>query len=280
MKKENKTIALALSGGGARGIAHIGFLKALHEAGIGYQYICGTSFGGLVGAALAVGITLQDLEKEALRISKTSEFIRLLDPNPLRRGFLEGNRVKAYIEKLIGSKHEFESLKIPLTLIAVDLATGTEVLLNSGDLLNAVFATIAIPGIFNPVEFQGKMLVDGGVLNNLPVNHARATGADLVIAVNVHPRVGSDNPWDYSRTSNRLIPASLISMYRAEIIQSNWMTRINLINHPPNVLVHPDIPDEIDSLFGFRYAKEILKAGDLAAKEAIPSIFALLENHT
>ncbi len=228
---------------------------------------------------LAVGITPQELEKEALRISKTSEFIRLLDPNPLRRGFLEGNRVKAYIEKLLGSNPEFESLKIQLTMVAVDLATGSEVLLNSGDLLSAVFATIAIPGIFNPVEFQGKMLVDGGVLNNLPVDHARATGADLVIAVNVQPRVGSDNRWDYSRSSNRLIPASLISMYRAEIIQSSWMTRMKLINNPPDVLIHPDIPDEIDSLFGFRYAKEILRAGDVAAKNAIPSIMALLGNN-
>lgn len=276
MKNVHKTIALALSGGGARGIAHIGFLKAIHDAGIEFQYICGTSFGGLVGAALAVGMSPQDLEKEALRISKTSEFIRLLDPNPLRRGFLEGNRVKVYIERLLGGNHQFDSLKFPLKMVAVDLASGTEVLLESGDLLSAVNATIAIPGIFNPVECQGKLLVDGGVLNNLPVDHARATGADLVVAVNVQPHIGPANLWDFSKSTNRLIPASLISMYRTEVIRSNRLTEMNLMNNPPDFLIHPEIPDEIDSLFGFRHAKEILEAGELAAKNAIPSILSRL----
>jgi NTE family protein len=267
-----KSLALTLSGGGARGIAHIGFLRVLDDAGINFDYICGTSFGGFVGAALAVGLTAADLEKEAIRISRTSEFIRLLDPNPLRRGFLEGNRVKAYIQKLLGGNHQFESLRFPLTMVAVDLSTGDEILLGSGDLLTAVFATIAIPGIFNPVEYQGRLLVDGGVLNNLPVDYARATGADKVIAVNVQPSVGPGKPWDFSHASKRLIPDSLISMYRAEMIQSSQLTTLKLRNYPPDILIQPEIPDEIDSLFGFRDACLILDAGKSAAYKAIPAI--------
>jgi NTE family protein len=270
--KRQKTLALALSGGGARGIAHIGFLKVLSDSGIHFDYVCGTSFGGFVGAALAVGITPLELEIEALRISRTGEFIRLLDPNPLRRGFLEGNRVKNYIEKLLGGNHEFENLLFPLQMVAVDLSSGTEVVLGSGDLLTAVYATIAIPGIFNPVECQARLLVDGGVLNNLPVDHARATGADVVIAVNVQPLVGPENLWDFSHSSKRLIPDALISMYRAEVIQSSQLTRMKLINFPPDLLIEPQIPEEIDSLFGFREARVILEAGEKAAINAITKI--------
>ncbi len=272
-----KTLALSLSGGGARGIAHIGFLKVLSDSGIQFDFVCGTSFGGFVGAALAVGITPLELEKEALRISRTSEFIRLLDPNPLRRGFLEGNRVKKYIEKILGGNHEFEKLLFPLQMVAVDLGSGSEVVLGSGDLLSAVYATIAIPGIFNPVERQGRLLVDGGVLNNLPVDHARATGADVVIAVNVQPLVGTENRWDFSRSSKRLIPDALISMYRAEVIQSSQLTRMKLRNFPPDILIEPLIPEEIDSLFGFREARVILEAGEKAAIKAITKIKHCLE---
>lgn len=275
--KRQKTLALALSGGGARGIAHIGFLKVLSDAGIKFNYVCGTSFGGFVGAALAVGITPVELEKEAIRISRTSEFIRLLDPNPLRRGFLEGNRVKIYIEKLLGGNHKFENLLFPLQMVAVDLSSGSEVLLGSGDLLTAVYATIAIPGIFNPVECNGRLLVDGGVLNNLPVDHARATGADVVIAVNVQPLVGPDNHWDYSHSSKRLIPNALISMYRAEVIQSSHLTRMKLLNYPPDLLIEPQVPEEIDSLFGFREARVILEAGESAGIQAIPAIKKCLD---
>jgi NTE family protein len=275
--KRQKTLALALSGGGARGIAHIGFLKVLSDSGIHFDYVCGTSFGGFVGASLAVGITPLELEKEALRISRTGEFIRLLDPNPLRRGFLEGNRVKNYIEKLLGGNHEFDNLLFPLQMVAVDLSSGSEVVLGSGDLLTAVYATIAIPGIFNPVERQGRLLVDGGVLNNLPVDHARATGADVVIAVNVQPLVGPENRWDFSHSSKRLIPDALISMYRAEVIQSSQLTRMKLRNFPPDLLIEPQIPEEIDSLFGFREARVILEAGEKAAMNAITKIKQCVE---
>jgi NTE family protein len=152
MKTANRKVGLVLSGGGARGIAHIGFMKVIYQEDIKFDLICGTSFGGFVGAALATGISPYDLEKEALRMSQTREFFKLIDPNPLRRGLFEGNRVKVYLENLIGKNHTFESLLFPLKVIAVDLITGTEVVLQSGPLLPAIYATIAIPGIFKPVE--------------------------------------------------------------------------------------------------------------------------------
>jgi NTE family protein len=250
-------------------------MKIIYQEGIKFDLICGTSFGGFVGAALATGISPRDLEKEALRMAQTREFIKLIDPNPLRRGLFEGNRVKAYLENLIGKNHSFESLLFPLKVIAVDLITGTEVVLQSGPLLPAIYATIAIPGIFQPVELGHQLLVDGGVLNNLPVDHARNAGADVMIAIDVQPVVGFENPWDYSRNPNRLIPDSLVSMYRAENIRSNHQTSTHLKNYPPDLLIKPSIPDEIDSLFGFKYAAELIKIGEKAAWEAIPRIKSL-----
>lgn len=276
MVNTQKTLCLALSGGGAWGIAHIGFLKVLCREKIKVHSICGTSFGGLVGAALATGITPQKLEKEALKIAQTRELMKLLDPNPLRRGFLEGNRVKSYIEKLLGPDHLFENLIFPLKVVAVDLISGQEVVLDSGDLLPAVYATIAIPGVFNPVDYHNQILVDGGTLNNLPVDHARKMGADIVIAVNVHPVVGAENPWNFTHASKRLIPDALISMYRAEIIQSNQLTKDKVRNFPPDLLIQPEIPDRIDSLFGFRQAAEILAAGEKAALNSIDRIKSIL----
>jgi len=275
MKADNKIVGFVLSGGGARGMAHIGFMKVIYQEGIKFDLICGTSFGGFVGAALATGISPLDLEKEALRMAQTREFIKLIDPNPLRRGLFEGIRVKAYLENLIGKNHSFESLLFPLKVIAVDLITGTEVVLQSGPLLPAIYATIAIPGIFQPVELGHQLLVDGGVLNNLPVDHARNAGAEVMIAIDVQPVVGFENPWDYSRNPNRLIPESLVSMYRAENIRSNHQTSTHLKNYPPDLLIKPSIPDEIDSLFGFKYAAEIIKIGEKAAWEAIPRIKSL-----
>jgi len=276
MNPDRKTVGLVLSGGGARGIAHIGFMKVLFQEDIIFQLICGTSFGGFVGAALASGISPLDLEKEAIRMAQSREFIKLIDPNPLRRGFLEGNRVKAYIENLIGKDRLLESLLFPLKLVSVDLITGTEVVLDSGPLLPAIFATIAIPGIFKPIEYGDHLLVDGGVLNNLPVNHARNAGVDVVIAVNVQPYVGPQKPWGFSKNPKRLIPESLISMYRAEIIRSNHQTESLLITSPPDLLITPDIPDEIDSLFGFKYAPEIIKAGEQSAQNALDEIKSLI----
>jgi len=273
-----KSLCLVLSGGGARGLAHIGFLKVLHRERIDFQFICGTSFGGFVGAALATGITPFELETEAIRIFQTREFIKLLDPNPLRRGLLEGNRVKNYIEKLLGGDHRFENLLFPLKLVAVDLVSGQEMVLDSGSLLPAVFATIAIPGIFNPVEFSQQILVDGGVLNNLPVDHAREMGADVVIAVNVHQEVDQENPWNFSRASKRLIPDALISMYRAETIQSNELTQAKLRNYPPDLLIQPEIPDKVDALFGFRFAAETIRAGEEAAINSLDKIYSILRD--
>ena len=276
MDSPKKKMTLALSGGGARGIAHIGILKVLAREHIPFHAIVGTSFGGFMGAALATGISPLRLEEEALRISQTKEFIKLLDPNPLRKGLLDGVRVKNYIERLLGSNQTFEKLIFPLKMVAVDLSTGEEVLLDHGDLLHAVFATIAIPGIFNPVEYEGRLLVDGGVMNNLPVNHARQTDSDIVLAVDVQPYVGPENPWDYSRSAKRFIPDAIISMYRAEVIQSSRLTKEILRTAPPDILIHPDIPDEIDSLFGFRFAREILAAGEAAAELNLSKIRALL----
>jgi len=139
-------VGLALGGGGARGLAHIGVLKVLEREGIQIDCLAGTSIGGVIAAAFAQGRTAEELEAEATKFSKVRHLVSLLDPNPARRGFLEGNRVRKYLLSLFGPDQSFENLKIPLILNAVDLNTCAEIAISEGPLLPAIYGTIAVPG--------------------------------------------------------------------------------------------------------------------------------------
>ena len=169
---------LALGGGGARGLAHIGILKTLKSAGVPIDYLVGSSMGGLIAALCAAGIPIEEMEAEALNMSKASQMVRLLDLAPPRRGLVKGERLRAYLTKLFGKDHLMENLPISLALVAVNLQTAKEVILSNGSLIEAVMATMAVPGIFAPVEINKQCLVDGGVLNNVPADVARQQGAE------------------------------------------------------------------------------------------------------
>jgi len=183
-KKPPRTVGLALSGGGARGLAHIGVLKVLEREGIPIDYLAGTSMGGVIAAGCAAGLSPEFMEQEALRMTSLRRLLALADPSLPRRGLFEGQKVHEYFIGHLGDR-TFDDLRVPLTLVAVDLNTGREVFLSQGQVADAVRATVALPGIFRPVERDGQLLVDGGLLDNLPADAARHIGADVVIAVDV-----------------------------------------------------------------------------------------------
>ena len=207
-------IGVVLAGGGARGGAHIGVLRALEEAHIPIDYIAGTSVGAIIASLYAVGYTPDEMERFVAAINwsdaladripredlsfrrKTDQDLALFEPGlgyaqgefRFRNGLILGqniNLVLARIGLAFPSETNFDHFGVPFRAVATDIATGKAVVLDHGDLGLALLASMAVPGVFAPVEFAGHLLVDGGVANNLPIDVVRAMGADIVIAVDV-----------------------------------------------------------------------------------------------
>ncbi len=183
-QKRRKRIGLVLGSGSARGWAHIGVIRALAEAHVRPDIVCGCSIGALVGALYADGKL--DWLETWVRALDWKGVVRLMDPG-WRGGLLGGGRLLELLQAQFGDR-KFSGLELPFGAVATDLATGHEVWLREGNLAEAVRASFAAPGLFTPVRREGTFLVDGGVVNPVPVSLARAMGAEIVIAVDL----GSD----------------------------------------------------------------------------------------
>jgi NTE family protein len=177
-------VGLALGSGSARGWAHFGVIRALEEAGIRPDFVCGTSIGALVGAAYAAG-ELDRFEKWVTNL-RMVDVVAFMDVN-LRNGLFKGRRLMDFLRRHFADR-PLEELDLPFAAVATALDTGAEIWLRQGSTLDAVHASLAVPGLFAPVLRDGMVLVDGGLVNPVPVSLARAMGADIVIAVDL----GSD----------------------------------------------------------------------------------------
>ena len=183
-------VGLALGSGAARGLAHIGVIKCLREEGIPIDCVSGSSAGALVGAFLAAG-KFDVLDAFAASLTGW-ESLKLVDPMLIPKGgIVEGKRVEKFFRDRLGDVM-IENLPIPFACVSTDYLTGKEVVLNRGDLVTAVRASISIPGIFKPVPYGSMLLIDGGVVNPVPVSVARDLGADIVIAVDVSAKIKKD----------------------------------------------------------------------------------------
>ena len=252
-------IGFALGAGSARGWAHIGVLRALAEAGFKPDLIAGCSVGAFVGAAFAAG-RLDQVEAWALGLDRRGMF-RLADFG-LRGGLIKGERInEVFREQFVES--EFSDLPIPLAAVATDLHTGQEVWLREGKVSAAIAASIAVPGLFRPVRQDGRYLVDGSVVNPIPVSLCRAMGADIVLAVDL----GSDllgrhardidpaltrtssfmsrvlpryNPTSARQADPEGAPPSLLETIMGSInIMQLRIARSRLAGEPPDVLLMP-----------------------------------------
>lgn len=183
MVRKRPRIGLALGGGGARGYAHLGVLKAFREADIPIDVIAGTSMGAVVGAAYASGYRIDELIDMALEM-RWRRLLGLADPKIPRQGVIAGNRLERYFDTLTGGR-EFNQLEKPLIVVATDIATGEEVHINSGPVARALRASTAVPGIFCPVRSGRRLLVDGTITAPVPAEAAGAAGAAWVVAVDV-----------------------------------------------------------------------------------------------
>lgn len=183
-KKRPQRIGLALSGGAVRGSAHLGVLEVLEREGIRPDCVAGVSAGSIVGAVYCAGVPLADIKRLALRL-RWPDVSHIVRPG---LGFFDGQPLEDYVDRLIDGRR-FEELPIPFAAVAVDVMRGELVVLNEGPVAPAVRASCALPIVFTPVPRGSQLLIDGGVLNNVPVSVVRAMGADYVIAVDLVPPV-------------------------------------------------------------------------------------------
>ncbi|MCA9945345.1 MAG: patatin-like phospholipase family protein [Anaerolineales bacterium] len=262
-------VGLALGGGGARGAAHIGVLLELERLGIRPSLITGTSIGGLVGALYAAGTSCDDLTN-CFKKMNISSMYAFSGSAPSLTGV---GKIEQLLESIIG-RPTFADLKIPLAVVTTDLVTRKEVILDEGDVITAVLATIAIPILFPPVEIDNLVLTDGGILNNTPFNIAQARGATYVIAVDLSKTAPFGTPDKPAPTPTGVLGRALALTQRrktwqimsvvADIITAQTLQKHLAISRP-EILLQPNMGSI--GLFDFHRMDEGIEAGRTAVRE-------------
>ena len=275
-------IGLALGSGSARGWAHIGAIRALEERGVKPDMVCGTSIGALVAAAYAAG-RLGELENWVTGLAWTT-VVRLMDLTWRPGGLIRGQRLFNLFRDTFRDA-DIAELQMPFGAVATDLASGRELWLRRGKVLEAVRASCAMPGLFTPVIRAGAVLVDGGLVNPVPVSMCRAMGADLVIAVDLswgklgpyrdRARKGlptRDVPAgeDEAKPADPRIP-SMFEVFTTSLdIVEQRVARSRLAGEPADVLITPLLPDF--ATMDYHRAKEAIAEGRTAVERMAPLI--------
>jgi NTE family protein len=268
MQTNGKKVGLALSGGAARGLAHVGVLRILEKEGIPIHMITGTSAGAVAGAAYAWSHDTSHITRAVLdsRWRRTSSILDLSFP---RNGLIKGKKIRDFFISFFGGNIKFKDLRIPYACVATDIDTGEEVVISRGSVADALRASISVPGIFNAVKFEGHYLVDGGLTTPVPVQVVRKLGADFVIAVNVNPAVTER----MSPASKQRAAASKPPNIFQVMLQSIYITSHSLAQGAlaaADVIIEPDVGDI--GAGDFRKVRELIRRGRLAAQAAIPEI--------
>lgn len=282
-------VGLVLGSGSARGWAHIGAIRALHDAGIVPDLICGCSIGALVGAAYADG-DLDDLEKWVTSLT-WQDVVGLMDVS-FSGGLIKGEKLIGFFEKQFVDK-AFSALPRPFACVATELATGREIWLREGSVSSAVRASIALPGLFEPIIRDGRLLVDGGLVNPVPVSLCRAMGADIVIAIDLNSDIVGKSfkrnkttaPTAAPGWTERLLSSlglqpderqpSMTAVLSTSInIMQSRIARSRLAGEPADALVAPRLAHL--GLMDYHRAAEAIIEGRAAVERMLPAIqFAL-----
>ncbi|WP_173916577.1 patatin-like phospholipase family protein [Halobacillus sp. Marseille-Q1614] len=253
-------IGLALGSGGARGFAHLGVLKVLKEKNIPIDLIAGSSMGALVGSFYASGQRMEDMYKLAFTFKRKY----YLDFTVPKMGFIQGRRIKEYIRLFTFGKR-IEEFSVPMSIVATDLAAGKKKIFTEGPACEAVRASIAIPGIFVPEKINGRLYIDGGVIDRVPVSVARQMGADIIIAV------------DCSHIEGEPAIHSIYDVIIQSIdIMQDELVSVSGVSADTDFMIRPDVSKF--SSRAFTEIKDIVKAGEEAAEEKIDSILAKIRD--
>ncbi|WP_194848082.1 patatin-like phospholipase family protein [Candidatus Neptunochlamydia vexilliferae] len=206
--KKPVKVALVLGGGGSKGIAHIGVLQELEQAGIHPDLIIGCSSGAIIGSLYADHPSVVRLEELLIDLKRSD----LMDISFSRFGLTKGTMLETFLEKHLEA-FQFHQLKIPFIAVAADLATGELIELGRGPIIPAIHASSAAPGVFNPVYYLGRYLVDGGVVNPIPVNIAKKYGAEVVIAVDIGEELTKKDPSNLFAIAERSLYIGLVHLF-------------------------------------------------------------------
>lgn len=266
-------LGLALSGGGARGLAHIGVLKELERSHIRVEYLAGTSMGGVIAAIYASGMNLGEIEAVALEYATRRRLLKLVDPSVHRHGVFQGEQLHAFFRQHLQDL-TFADLRIPLTLVAVDLNSGQEVHLQEGNVADALRATVSLPGLLAPVERDGQRLVDGMLLNNLPADVVRGMGAGIVVAVDVTSGAGHSF---WRRLGQKRFILGQVGGLVGVLGESmdlvvHQLREIKLQECPPDFLLQPPISPEVTVVSGYHRAAELIALGETVTRPIMPAL--------
>ncbi len=288
-------IGLALGSGSSRGWSHIGIINALSEIGVVPEIICGCSIGAVVGASYAAD-NLDELERWVSSLTKL-EVARFFELNRSLRGFINTERLHAFLQKYVCNEDaKIENLTKIFATVSTDLETGREIWFTKGSVIDSVWASISIPGLFPPIRNQGRWMVDGGLVNPVPVSVCRALGADIVIAVNLNgdilgkhfqnkpiKRTEGDiigtligTVKEYSTSlfprlkSKNNIPGLLDAIAGSINITQDRITRSRMAGDPPDILLTPKLSHI--GLLEFYRAKETIKEGKECVIRLLPEI--------
>ncbi len=289
---EKVKIGIAFGGGGAKGFAHVGVLKVLEKYGIKADFIAGSSVGAILGATYALGYNGEEILERAVTFKK--KFSTLRNFNFFSESLIKDKVINRAIKEVVGEHTTFEDLKIPFVATAVDLESGQEISITQGKLWEVARASSAIPFVFTPVFLNGKYVIDGGTLNNVPVDYVRKqNNIDIVICVDLG-----------GMTSRQYISAMVWEKYYRkpktfEIYPSfltKWKLNMNLLAHiflrtidimrkvgekqkmtaaQPDIFIKPDV--ETISLLEFERHTEAVESGMKAAEEIMPKLLDLIE---
>ena len=270
---QKRKIGLALGGGGARGLAHIGVLEVLQNEGIPIDVIAGTSAGAAIGAIYAQGKDAALIREIALNLDRKA-LTSLVDLTLPKTGFIQGKKIRELLRTIVGGDIKFSDLKIPFACVATDIHTCEEVVIREGSVLEGIRASISVPAIFRVVKWEGRYLVDGGLANPVPVSVLREMGADFIIAVNVIPdmserayRAGEDGVKEFKE------PNIFSVIMQTLQIASCSLARLSL--QDADIVIKPRV---MHIGFGdFHRAQECILQGKTAAQGSIVEIKRRLE---
>jgi NTE family protein len=284
-----KKVSLVLSGGGARGIAHMGVIEELEKQGYEIASVAGTSMGALVGGVYALG-KMQDYKKWMFTLDKLKVF-NLVDFSFTTQGLIKGDKLLNTMKEFI-SDENIEDLKIPFAAVAADLLKKEEKVFTTGSVYDAIRASISIPTVFTPVAAKNSLLVDGGVLNNIPVVHAKRFPDDILIAVNVNANIPLEKPlvskkinktiqskyqkrkMEFQKQLHKINPLNnedKMGYFELMSKTINLMTyriaQLSLENNPPDLMIN--ISRESAGTYDFFKAEELVEIGRFSANKKL-----------
>jgi len=255
-------IGLALSSGGARGFAHIGILKVLERERIPIDLVTGTSMGAIIGALHCAGLRAREIEE----IFTRNHWAKLVDPKWPKEGLMGGDKIEALIRKAIKNK-KFSDLEKPFAVVATDLNTGERIVLDEGNVTDAVRASISVPGILIPVKFGKKVLVDGNLVDPLPIGLLKNLGAKVVIASNAIKDLSIKSK---TLRKKKGVPNIFDTIMKSIVIIENERVANTLEKNQPDLMIKPKLKEV--STMDYNKAKKIIKYGEREANRVIQEV--------